>query len=78
MIFPTCSSFSTRTGIGNDCSINIAYNKQIPLCSTTSLAGSDSCRDPQILCSADPSFSFDFTEGGDVSYPLSSRIYTPL
>lgn len=67
MVFPTCSSFSTRTGIGKDCSINIAYNQQIPLCSATSLGGSASCRDPQALCSSDPAFSFDFTEGGDVS-----------
>ncbi|KAL7415849.1 hypothetical protein BDY24DRAFT_380292 [Mrakia frigida] len=74
MVFPTCSSFSTRTGIGKDCSINIAYNQQIPLCSATSFGGPASCRDPQALCSSDPGFSFDFREGGDsfTSFPLST------
>jgi hypothetical protein len=36
LIFPTCESFSTSTGVGRGCSINIAYNKQKPLCASTS------------------------------------------
>ncbi|OBZ75437.1 T-cell immunomodulatory protein [Grifola frondosa] len=39
MIFATCSSVSPSTGIGSDCSINIAFNKQLPLCSSTTTSG---------------------------------------
>lgn len=66
MVFPTCASVSTSSGIGKDCSINIAYNKQIPLCQATSLPGTR-CRDPQALCSADPNFEFSFDAASDVS-----------
>ena len=32
MVFTTCSSVSSSTGVGTGCSINIAYNKQLQLC----------------------------------------------
>jgi len=73
LIFPTCESFSTSTGIGRGCSINIAYNKQKPLCASTSPgAGSfgpeKNCRSPDALCVADPDFEFNFQSSpeGDV------------
>lgn len=71
MVFPTCASVSTSSGIGKDCSLNIAYNKQISLCQASSLPGA-SCRDPQALCSADPAFDFSFDSATDVS--LHSRM----
>ena len=73
LIFPTCESFSTSTGIGYGCSINIAYNKQTPLCASTSpgaggLGPEKNCRSPDALCVADPDFKFNFqsSEGDDV------------
>lgn len=65
MIFPTCESFSTSTGIGHGCSINIAYNKQKPLCASTSpgtggFGSGKDCRSPDALCVADPDFKFNF------------------
>ncbi|KAF8319364.1 hypothetical protein DL93DRAFT_2124690 [Clavulina sp. PMI_390] len=64
MIFPTCESISTSTGIGQKCKINIAYNQQKPLCASTNPAApSKNCRLPDQLCSADSDFKFDFTPG---------------
>jgi integrin alpha FG-GAP repeat containing protein 1 len=69
MIFPTCGSVSSSTGIGSDCSINIAYNKQLPLCTSSTSSpvknGKQLCRRPDQLCSADPNFTFDLTERAD-------------
>lgn len=78
LVFPTCHSVSTSTGMGRGCSINIAYNRQKPLCrkATGSLlggwqavmdAGNTNCRDPERLCEADIEFSFDLDPDGDVS-----------
>ncbi|WAQ86564.1 hypothetical protein PtA15_7A290 [Puccinia triticina] len=48
----------------NTCTVNVAYNQQIPLC-TTGQPGRQ-CRDPQSLCTpdADFRFSFDSADGG--------------
>ncbi|KAF8520193.1 hypothetical protein BU17DRAFT_46898 [Hysterangium stoloniferum] len=62
MVFPSCSSIDSQ-GIGRDCMINIAYNKQLPLCSTSS--GSQAkrgCRSPDALCTPDPDFQFDLRD----------------
>ncbi|UZJ55026.1 hypothetical protein CBS101457_004346 [Exobasidium rhododendri] len=68
VVFPSCS--------GSECFINIAYNRQIPLCSEKRSGwfgvgpGEDpksgkegrGCRDPESnLCVADDQFNFDFT-----------------
>ncbi|TBU24831.1 integrin alpha N-terminal domain-containing protein [Dichomitus squalens] len=79
MLFSTCSSVSSSTGIGSTCSINIAYNKQLPLCTQSSgpsvVNGKRVCRPPTDLCTADPNFSFDLRENSDndafVRIPLS-------
>ncbi|CED84767.1 Predicted membrane protein [Phaffia rhodozyma] len=79
MIFPVCKSFSASTGIGQDCSVNVVYNQQIPLCSTTSTVvldkeGKRICRDSADLCVADSGFKFEFdlSTGGMTSTPLST------
>jgi integrin alpha FG-GAP repeat containing protein 1 len=68
MVFPTCATVSS-TGIGSDCYINIAYNKQLPLCSSSTASGLKDgkriCRPPDQLCTADPNFSFDLGEKDD-------------
>lgn len=77
LVFPTCHSVSSSTGMGRGCSINIAYNKQKPLCrkATGSLlggwqavmdAGNTNCRDPERLCEADDEFGFELDPDGDV------------
>lgn len=72
MVFATCSSLSRSTGLGNDCYVNVAYNKQLPLCaSTTSPSfrnGQRICRAPEELCTADQNFTFDLSDrpGNDV------------
>lgn len=60
MVFPTCSS--------DGCYINIVYNQQMPLCTTTggltsraSKTSDQRCRDSGSLCTADPQFSFDLS-----------------
>lgn len=73
VVFPSCD------GSRGPCHINIAYNKQMPLCSekrddwfgvgpggagsrNDSNGGAFRCRDTESnLCTADSSFSFDFT-----------------
>lgn len=71
VVFPSCE--------GSECYINIAYNKQIPLCSEkrgswfgvgpgdkNKEGHAETCRDPEAnLCIADPQFSFDFTVSKD-------------
>lgn len=69
MVFPTCSSVSSWSGVGSGCSINIAYNKQIPVCpsvgsQTTDKQGNQLCRPPEALCIADPNFKFDLSMDG--------------
>ncbi|KAF8214026.1 hypothetical protein K438DRAFT_1802750 [Mycena galopus ATCC 62051] len=73
MVFITCPSISTSTGVGTDCAINIAYNKQLPLCTTV---GAKNCRPPEDLCTADPAFSFDLTNSADNDAYLSLPIST--
>lgn len=69
MVFTTCSSVSTSTGIGSDCNINIAYNQQLPLCTSTGASnmrdGKQICRYPEALCTADPDFRFDLSDRDD-------------
>jgi len=49
--------------VGRNCYINIVYNQQKPLCSsTTSSVTRRNCRPPDGLCSSDPAFAFDFTD----------------
>ncbi|KAJ7665373.1 hypothetical protein DFH06DRAFT_311965 [Mycena polygramma] len=79
MVFVTCSSISTSTGVGTDCAINIAYNQQLPLCSSGDSGvkkGVRTCRPPEALCTADPAFKFDLSNtpdnNGFVSFPISS------
>jgi len=78
LVFPACSSVSSTTGIGRTCSLNIAYNKQKPLCSAAEgswlarLSGvaavaQKDCRNPTELCTADTKFGFDLSETSDVS-----------
>ncbi|KAI1783408.1 integrin alpha N-terminal domain-containing protein [Ganoderma leucocontextum] len=84
MLFATCSSVSSSTGIGSTCSINIAYNKQLPLCTSASgtniVNGKRVCRPPSDLCTADPDFRFDLRESPEndafVRVPLSD-IFPP-
>jgi integrin alpha FG-GAP repeat containing protein 1 len=85
MVFPTCSSVSSTTGVGSGCMINIAYNKQIPVCSsasrTTDNQGNRLCRTPEALCIADPKFSFDLSTNRKndafVQIPFSSLVNSP-
>ena len=69
MLFTTCDSVSSSTGIGSGCAINIAYNKQLPLCASATTPsiknGRRVCRQPQELCVADPDFRFNLHEGAD-------------
>ncbi|THG98045.1 hypothetical protein EW026_g4082 [Hermanssonia centrifuga] len=79
MLFVTCDSVSKLTGAGSKCKINIAYNKQLPLCASATAPsvrkGKRVCRSPDDLCTADPDFQFDLHESDDnpdfVSIPLS-------
>ncbi|KIK59028.1 hypothetical protein GYMLUDRAFT_74611 [Collybiopsis luxurians FD-317 M1] len=78
MVFPTCSTVSTSSGLGSNCRINVAYNQQLPLCATgeqSVLKGVRKCRSPDNLCVADPNFKFDLssTSNNDafVSFPIS-------
>ncbi|KAG8217292.1 hypothetical protein J3R82DRAFT_5387 [Butyriboletus roseoflavus] len=86
MVFPTCSSVSSWTGVGSGCMINIVYNKQIPVCAsaasqTTDKQGNQLCRPPEQLCIADPNFRFDFSTNGNndafIQIPFSSFANTP-
>ncbi|KAH7914077.1 hypothetical protein BJ138DRAFT_1144581 [Hygrophoropsis aurantiaca] len=85
MVFPTCSSVSS-TGIGSNCVINIAYNKQLPLCASATEHSIDkngrrTCRSPEELCTADPNFRFDLGTSTKnkafVQVPLSSILGSP-
>ncbi|GBE82743.1 integrin alpha N-terminal domain-containing protein [Sparassis latifolia] len=69
MVFTTCSSVSSTTGMGSNCAINIAYNIQLPLCrsaTTPSIQkGKRVCRPPEQLCTADPDFRFNLSQSSD-------------
>lgn len=69
MVFVTCTSVSSSTGVGSDCMINIAYNQQLPLCTSTTTGsvknGKRVCRPADDLCVADPNFRFDLSERAD-------------
>lgn len=78
VVFPSCD------GAYGECYINIAFNRQAPLCAEKSSGpfgtgpsappgkdkGTLQCRDPEDLCHADPKFLFNFTpsENNDVSF----------
>lgn len=69
MVFTTCSSVSSSSGVGSNCYINIAFNQQLPLCGTAQPAftkGIRTCRPPDNLCVADPNFKFEFSGDPDV------------
>lgn len=63
MLFTTCSAVSRSTGVGTECSINIAYNRQLPLCASSAspgiVNGKRICRPLGALCTRDDSFRFD-------------------
>ncbi|KZT11560.1 uncharacterized protein LAESUDRAFT_783948 [Laetiporus sulphureus 93-53] len=69
MVFATCSSVSSSSGVGSDCYINIAFNKQLPLCSSPTSSGVKDgrriCRPPDQLCTADLEFRFDLNDSSD-------------
>ncbi|KAG8790454.1 hypothetical protein FRC12_011834 [Ceratobasidium sp. 428] len=67
LVFPVCASYSSVTGIGLDCEIHVAYNKQIPLCSGTGMGGGGNgkCRELGALCVKDDGFVFDLDPNGD-------------
>lgn len=69
MVFPTCSRVSSSTGLGTDCYINIAYNQQLKLCSSSTDSGLKkgvrTCRPHDDLCTADPSFKFNLSDHPD-------------
>ncbi|KDQ59682.1 hypothetical protein JAAARDRAFT_33256 [Jaapia argillacea MUCL 33604] len=80
MIFSTCSSVSASTGVGQNCYINIAYNQQLPLCTSATAPsvgknGKRICRPPEQLCTVDPDFKFDLTASSDndafVRFPIT-------
>ncbi|OWT41807.1 hypothetical protein C362_00168 [Cryptococcus neoformans Bt1] len=80
IIFPTCTRKSASTGLGRDCNINIAHNKQVPLCSTEvsqwNTDGLLKCRGWGDMCLSDENFEFSFDES-DASFtsiPLSELL----
>lgn len=75
IIFPTCTRKSASTGLGRDCNINIAHNKQVPLCSTEvsqwNTDGLLKCRGWGDMCLSDENFEFSFDESDAVSQQAS-------
>jgi integrin alpha FG-GAP repeat containing protein 1 len=71
MVFPVCESVDAN-GVGHDCSINVAYNKQMGFC-TASLGEKEkeACRRPDTLCRPDPNFKFDLSENTEVGFSFS-------
>ncbi|KAI0792754.1 hypothetical protein C8Q75DRAFT_751250 [Abortiporus biennis] len=68
MLFTTCDSVSSSTGLGSNCKLNIAFNQQLPLCTSSSGSvknGKLVCRPPTALCTADPDFKFDLNNSAD-------------
>ncbi|WVW83885.1 hypothetical protein I302_105907 [Kwoniella bestiolae CBS 10118] len=80
IIFPTCKHHAKSTGIGTECTINIAYNKQVPICSTegsqTTKEGKLKCRGWGELCVADEGFDFSFevSDPDFASIPFSTLL----
>ena len=76
MLFVSCSSVSPATGVGSTCSINIAYNKQLPLCESSSqqsvVNGKRICRPPDDLCTPDQDFKFDLSARADNDVSISA------
>jgi integrin alpha FG-GAP repeat containing protein 1 len=66
MIVTSCNS-------QQDCDLSIAYNVQVPLCSTSPQRTAGPCRDPEALCVADPDFAFNFSKSDDNS--VSSAVH---
>lgn len=76
IVFPICSRVSSSTGAGSDCSIIIAYNRQVPICSglnagQTNNGAADTttlkCRGWGNLCVGDSTFAFVFEGQSEVS-----------
>lgn len=83
IVFPTCKTAKQTNGRGSDCTIDIAWAKQAPLCSGEKsqfqsrldfdmVKGQKEvitmqCRGTAELCTADKHFDFDFDEEGEVS-----------
>ena len=76
IVFPVCSRTSTSAGTGSDCSINIAYNRQVPVCTGLNADYTNNgnvnsqtlkCRGYQQLCYADANFEFAFSNLQTVS-----------
>ncbi|KAG5636137.1 hypothetical protein H0H81_009019, partial [Sphagnurus paluster] len=69
MVFTTCSSVSTSSGLGSGCYINIAFNQQLKLCPSSTDTGIKNgirtCRPHNDLCTADPDFKFNLTDTPD-------------
>jgi integrin alpha FG-GAP repeat containing protein 1 len=89
LVFPTCRSFSSGSGIGTDCAINIAYNKQKPLCPDPAqnwlkaagqavVGKKQDCRKHTELCTPDEGFGFDLNPLGDVSLNARATVALPL
>ncbi|KAI9355106.1 hypothetical protein DFJ73DRAFT_826194 [Zopfochytrium polystomum] len=70
LIYPSCLS-------KGNCFINIAYNKQKPLCKSTTAT---SCRSIDQLCSPDDDFSFELSSGLPISefLPQDERLQLGL
>ncbi|GJN88667.1 hypothetical protein Rhopal_001633-T1 [Rhodotorula paludigena] len=60
MVITACPS-------SHDCALHIAYNAQMPLCDSVSSTSPAACRDPEALCVADPSFTFDLSSSSSSS-----------
>jgi integrin alpha FG-GAP repeat containing protein 1 len=62
MIFTTCQSV-TAAGVGLHCAINVVFNEQLPLCTSTTdnglRDGRRVCRPPGELCTRDANFRFN-------------------
>ncbi|KAG6840620.1 hypothetical protein C0991_005519 [Blastosporella zonata] len=86
MVFTTCYSVSPSSGLGSDCFINIAYNQQLGLCSSTTDTGFKkgvrTCRPHDDLCTVDPNFKFNLSNAPDndlfVRFPLSALYPDPV
>ncbi|WWC70229.1 uncharacterized protein I206_104179 [Kwoniella pini CBS 10737] len=80
IIFPTCAQQSKSTGIGTECNLNVAYNKQVPICSTevsqSTKEGALRCRGWGELCTPDDNFQFTFDSSDPdfTSVPFSTLL----
>lgn len=76
LVFATCKRHMPSSGLGEECSLHIAYNQQAPVCSgETSQYEKDGrlrCRGWGELCQSDPNWGFDFSEdhGTFLTVPL--------